>query len=1091
MLNEERKNILRERLESLDDDLFQKELYEEFIRAEQIAHQLWVPLLGHDKGSLSGPAHLANVESQACTIISKTKEAHLSSVEVFVLLCSILYHDFGKVYEKTSKNDSENQSKLIKLLDEVEKEKHHACLSAIGLISNHRELGFSDFQIVECIAIVCATHYLPAAKKLKKEGCLEDIYLDHYGLIRLNWLCAILVFADEMDNSFHRAACEWVKSDIKDKRNLRVKLNGCEMDERGKQLIIHLGSNYFESLFNNKVALNHIKLDIDNKNELLSFWHNPLRQMNLELLDVSINYKGHLLKFSSGLAESVSLKPMVEPCIRQIKVDRIVDSALSLRLNSFGRTTFPWEALACEAGFEKVGEAKLIFHRLSMLAKLFFAYATKNNATYVDLIYKCTAGSMEIDFIELDGEWTIDIGLKYKDSLLKFYDWIKRVISFSNNGSWPEKEIKETRNDQLNYHIKNKNLAYLLDENTFYRDKEYSAGILFTNKPEDNYIYPDNRGLNLVICGPPGVGKTTFAMELLNQGILKNGNENVSSLFAYCSLEQQNDPIKNMAYDIDIIDNPVEKKESQKYTVGMQLRTPNFLRLYSDIGKKDNGNDRRLIFPSLVPNIITPEGKHQDIFWYRYKQILRLIEGDRCLSMKSNKDHYRLAVIVIDSINGFTQEKLHRSDIHRLFKLITWSGLLGIHILENPPDLPVENLQGEIEYLADIVIKLDWIRDEYQYKVMEILKSRNQRHVLGQHPFKIRRIGKFSNIEFYPSIHTLVSRNEKSVSINKKSNIEDSVTFSYNKDLNYIIQKNESSTGIRSNAFIVLRGETGGHKLAIGMSYIHKLIKKDTSNKIINVGLIINLGQTINYDNVAESELWKGSNNEMISGLKSNISANISAKFSIDCYFSYEKKGNTIINKRIIYIINFHPGFLLPEEFLYIISSVVDQIQSKEILKSATISKKWFKYFSENLNETIIKRALFNSTGHLPEQFPLLDKNTLFLHALTRFFKRKDIGLMIIAVERLERDQQIESLSVTADLKVNIYRKTTENILEILKRNKIEPKSINSNVRIISSDNVTGKDYSKRYGLLYVDDVKNLKVIKFKEDMDKFVNGCN
>lgn len=1141
MISTEKKNPLREKLFLVKKDPFAANLFEEFNEIEKKAYQLWVPMLGHDKGSLSGPAHLDNVEAQACSILSKTKKVKLSPVESFVLLSSILYHDFGKVFGNFKNDNKKNSTKsnlkslLQELIDDYEshseKDKAHACQSAIGLMEGYRELGFSDRQLVECIAIVCAAHDFRAAKRLQIKGMLENIYLDHYGLIRLGWLSALLVFADEMDNSFHRAVRDWIKNDSENKKGKhRAMLNGCEIDEHGELMVVHLGNNFFEPLSDgvDSKDLYFVNEDLEKKYELLRFWKNNLCQMNLEILDVSIEYKGHLFKIKEPAPAEYPektrpedykmelLTPVVEPFVRQIKIDLVLDAALSLRLKSFGRTVFPWEALASEAGFENIEDVKIVFHRLSMLAKLYCSKIKRDEQHYIDIIRSGLAGLNFFDFIELDGEWSIDIGENFEnDTLQKFYQWVSKIVSSSNNLPVNNPAAsKSVENSEYYYRIVNKNLAYLLDEKEFRRsispeeqdDKNFTPGIQFpeTQSFVNQWNHIHNSGVNLVICGPPGVGKTTLAIELLNKGIMHTKKDTkIKSLFAYCSLEQQIDPIKKMQsrniiyrkHDGDLL------KVTERS--GSHLREPDFIRLYQKIVGYSGGEDKMLIFPSLVPNIVNRENtKEENIFWYRYKQILRLIEGDRYLAT-TDDDHHRLAAIVIDSLNGFTQEKLHRSDLHQIFKRITWSGLLGIYILESSSESPIEYLQKEIEYLADIVIKLDWIRKDYQYKVMEISKSRNQRHVLGKHPYKIRRNENLKNdgtnnndhqdslFEIYPSIHTQVSRYEKLIS---PKNNDISTKFSLNPDLNTIVQiqsKNEKGastqkeeTGIGRDAFIILKGESGGHKLAIGMSYIHCLEseKTDKAEKTdqINASIIINLGQTIAYQNVADSKAWIPKENFQHA---SNLKLPISPKINFDVY--YNSKAN-----RIIFILNFHSGFLLPEEFIYIITSIIDDIMNTSGLFFAQIKPEndddSIEFIKElNSRKIVIKRTLFNSAGHLPERYPLLDSNPLFLHAVARIFKKNNIGFMVIAVEGLGKDQQIKSLSAIADLLISVFRENDPKMpieLEKFSTNNNQltiddiKKENTSNIRIITSDNITGKDYSKRFGLLYVDNEKNLKV---------------
>ena len=176
-------------------------------------------------------------------------------------------------------------------------------------------------------------------------------------------------------------------------------------------------------------------------------------------------------------------------------------------------------------------------------------------------------------------------------------------------------------------------------------------------------------------------------------------------------------------------------------------------------------------------------------------------------------------------------------------------------------------------------------------------------------------------------------------------------------------------------------------------------------------------------------------------------------KVSIDLYHPELKRKQADAKPPAgsVYILNFHAGFLLPEEFLKIVIMFIEDING--IHKS----------------ENKVSRVLFNSTAHLPERFPLLEKNSLLLHALTNVLKKEGIGFMIIGVENRGQDERLKGLASIADLKVTVHHSQDERLpdyyKEILKK-KI--KEAESNIRIISSDNVTGKDYKKKYGFLKV-----------------------
>ena len=124
--------------------------------------------------------------------------------------------------------------------------------------------------------------------------------------------------------------------------------------------------------------------------------------------------------------------------------------------------------------------------------------------------------------------------------------------------------------------------------------------------------------------------------------------------------------------------------------------------------------------------------------------------------------------------------------------------------------------------------------------------------------------------------------------------------------------------------------------------------------------------------------------------------------------------------------------------------------------------------FIEGIEKNIerkISRVLFNSTGQLPERFPLLDRDPLLFTALVRILKGRGIGLMIIGVEGAGRDDRITALSEMSDLKVTVHHPGDE---RLSKERRTDLARLPSGSRLVSSDNITGKDYKKKYQNLQI-----------------------
>ena len=1161
MIQNSQENILRRILKESERYRAIAHLYDEYVGIEKFSFENWVPLLSHDKGSLSGPAHISGVEEQVCALIEKAIDIIITPSEAYILLCSILFHDIGKIVDENKIADKSNLDKYG--IDSNGIKNDHAALSALIIGENYKSFGISDGGLADCIAAICVSHKLEYAEILESKGHLKDKFFDQYGRVRLRWLSALLMLGDELDNSYHRSAPEWIRPSETGgenvKGNFRATLRGCEVNFTGKLLVVHpqkemVDQFSIESSPDNCNLLLRLWSDIINKRKKLAFCYESMRQMNIELLNVAVDINGHLLdtkiiklnnvdyyaeltviaknfddesnniitenkvklknddnsisgnifrtyliniKHVDEVIEQISsLKNIssfrksfhisTEPCLRQMKLDRVLDGIVNLRFNSFGKSTFPWETLSTVAGIENIEETKIIFHRISMLSDL-YNRDLEEEGSEKELISslvklappvqkdKC---NIQLKFQELDGEWSLNPvqscevdrnGAKKSIGLL--YKWMSKIVS-ENYGDIDDAGFFEKIR---NIKIENTDLSYLLDEFNYCGIKfEKSSSVLYDNGPSPNV------GINLVVTGPPGVGKSTLAMELMTKGNFADNKP--KSICAYYSLEQPIETIKKIAEDLlesngavtEIVEfnpniipiNPFEEKK------------PSYVSTYQEIFKLDKS--KVIFLPRLSPRTYGNIVEEDKLFWFRFKQLALLIEANKYFQVidTSDDNSFALSTIAVDTLNAFSHGLLARRRIHQLFSLITWGGILGIYIIESNPSVESKTFQSEVESLADIVIHLNWETKDYQYKYMEIIKSRCQRNVLGKHPFKIRRqkhveentendpnriVGsdtvepldfssdRSQNFEIFPSIHTQVSRTEKEKSHDSQKG-EGFFMFSANEGLNGLVHKmncnNAKETGIYDGSFIVLRGKAGGHKLAIGMNYVHGNIKEESA-------LVINMGQPIAYKNVASyNDWWKSLSNESI--IEQMVKWN-NDKVDITCYGNYNDLDKTNSHNKI-YIMNFHSGFLLAEEFLKIVKTFIEG-RNKE------------------MPTQMIKRVLFNSTAHLPERFPLLDKNPLFFQALIRLLKNQGTSLMIIAVEGVGNSGKIRALSAMADLKITVHHFSDDRLPETYKK---EIKDMDGS-RIISSDNVTGKDYEKRYQKLTISPTPSIIILPIEK----------
>lgn len=175
----------------------------------------WLPAVKEKKGSFNSYPHLRNLEMYLDDILfcqhPRTgrlviEELKLTSSEVYVILCSILFHDLGHSYE--------GKDKLS-----------HACRSRQTLAMHYPELGLESEEVALCIGRIAHFHDPDergdgkAEIKRKSDSGeeqsipveLRDVNITGYGSIREGLLGALMVVIDHLDGTFTRTLPSYVR----------------------------------------------------------------------------------------------------------------------------------------------------------------------------------------------------------------------------------------------------------------------------------------------------------------------------------------------------------------------------------------------------------------------------------------------------------------------------------------------------------------------------------------------------------------------------------------------------------------------------------------------------------------------------------------------------------------------------------------------------------------------------------------------------------------------------------------------------------------------------------------------------------------
>lgn len=184
-------------------------------RCWEFAFNEWLPAVNENMGSFNSFPHLRNLEMYLDEILfakhpdvpdkQVIEVLGMTPSEVYVMLCSILFHDLGKSYKGGHS---------------------HACESRITLAKYYRTLGLDSEEIALCIGRICHFHDPEKSKDMSAEVIggtgtkektwplqLRDVTITEYGVIREKLLGALLVLVDHLDGTFSRVLPHYVRTE--------------------------------------------------------------------------------------------------------------------------------------------------------------------------------------------------------------------------------------------------------------------------------------------------------------------------------------------------------------------------------------------------------------------------------------------------------------------------------------------------------------------------------------------------------------------------------------------------------------------------------------------------------------------------------------------------------------------------------------------------------------------------------------------------------------------------------------------------------------------------------------------------------------
>ena len=567
-----------------------------------------------------------------------------------------------------------------------------------------------------------------------------------------------------------------------------------------------------------------------------------------------------------------------------------------------------------------------------------------------------------------------------------------------------------------------------------------------------------------VIRGATGKGKSVLSSIIANNlhlthpkmspslELSKKPKENIEKESDYCNFSiyfSFNQPSKSIYYYIDeIVRSKDNNHEEKPYPL---ILSPVNHKQFSD--KDGVAVLRRFLLKSLefaIPKIFDNRNENKSISenisiwletlnsygWWEcglsdfYKtapkdvNMLNKIDVHQCKRL--------IPIVFVDPINFFFHYQDSRQAISELFASFRSLKIPLVVTLEDaciPENFAVWQLARNAEFESDLILELNERNIAHKRNVIEIRKNRNSQPIFGQQMYRIEKKHhslyniphiwqkKHPGILIFRSIHCHMS-SSRSRSIPEKR------YKSGIKEIDDILLKgiknkeHKKEALLPPDAFILVRGEKGGHKLSLafnlligGLRYQReketKMVKKNkqiTIEPSENNAILLSLGEetSINIPYIALTKILshEGSKLEREEETEDDIKSgdNWSAGNKVMIHkWRFKKKeiqDNYPVTGKLIEL-NFKPGHLSPEEFLWIVESACSEYKPS--------------------------RILIENTAHLRMRFPELYAEEMLFPALSSFTHKNHIMLIVTDVMGAGSDEILSyGLAACADYICNL-----------------------------------------------------------------------
>jgi hypothetical protein len=384
---------LREELKARNPELFSA-----LERSTDIALKQWLPSVSKSKDSYNSYPHILGIEYHIndilCQDITPEHIIKLNATEIYVLLCSILFHDIGKAIDGTIDHAAESQ--------EIVKNNW----SALGIVTDRLSMVIGD---------ICRSHDCDNSDFLDQ---LSDEYnIDRYEPIRGRKLRALLMLGDKLDNTFKRVVPPYIVSAGKNEMHavgeFRSKTQAVLVDYSSKMVRTILDREILEdkdlsgpeklegALYNylkdriggytgkklKSCTLLTIARDVHSNNESLKEIRNELYAMHIPLNAWMIECDNHLYRVEKN-GDTYTTHEALEPIISYEYCRDVLRGILFLSGTSFGQSFHTYDNLLryVKEDLNNLYKIKCAVKRLSVLLKgddRMYSYALN----YINIYY--------------------------------------------------------------------------------------------------------------------------------------------------------------------------------------------------------------------------------------------------------------------------------------------------------------------------------------------------------------------------------------------------------------------------------------------------------------------------------------------------------------------------------------------------------------------------------------------------------------------------------------------------------------------------------------------------------------------------------